>query len=275
MGHALKLLSYYYVYIVFVRTSLQQPFYELAKLNYMLDNNKKSLEEIVEELRLECEERKRVESENRIKEEMLEAIMEASISGKLITNSDEKIIHVNKLFQDMWKISPDRILGKNIQALVDIIGNEIENACQFEDFLYLISQGKNFYNKDLYFKDGTIIDAFSLPFTKEGQYKGKVLSFRDVTDKKKIEELKRQIEIKQVFLEQAREFDELKTSFFATVSHELRTPINIILGTIQLLPYLKENINSEIEGTYIPSKYIIMMRQNCYRLIKLANNLSV
>jgi len=65
------------------------------------------------------------------------------------------------------------------------------------------------------------------------------------------------------------EYNRLKTEFFTNISHELRTPLNVILSVIQLLKLQSERLNTwDIE-----SKYIDMMKQNCYRLIRLVNNL--
>ncbi|MDP4146289.1 MAG: ATP-binding protein [Bacillota bacterium] len=60
--------------------------------------------------------------------------------------------------------------------------------------------------------------------------------------------------------------------FFANISHELRTPLNIILSTIQLLNLYKEDGSIKVIGKDT-SNYFKSMKQNCYRLIRLVNNL--
>lgn len=72
-------------------------------------------------------------------------------------------------------------------------------------------------------------------------------------------------------LEETIKYDKLKTEFFANISHELKTPLNIIFATAQLLSlnnssYEKMNIN-------MINKYVDTIKQNCYRLIRLINNL--
>jgi len=57
--------------------------------------------------------------------------------------------------------------------------------------------------------------------------------------------------------------------FFSNISHELRTPINVILSAIQLMDKLKENSPSDDRER----KYLKIMKQNCYRLLRLVNNL--
>ncbi len=58
-------------------------------------------------------------------------------------------------------------------------------------------------------------------------------------------------------------YDRAKTEFFSDITHELKTPVSIILGAIQLMD-LK---NHEY------SRDLVVMKRNCYRLLKLANNL--
>jgi signal transduction histidine kinase len=64
----------------------------------------------------------------------------------------------------------------------------------------------------------------------------------------------------------------MKTEFFANISHELRTPLNVILGSVQLIEmYSKSNIYNECQMKVI--RNIAIMRQNCFRLLRLVNNL--
>lgn len=67
------------------------------------------------------------------------------------------------------------------------------------------------------------------------------------------------------------EYDKAKNEFFANISHELRTPLNIIFSTSQLFSfYLKD---SKDEVLHKLDQYNNTIRQNCYRLLKLVNNI--
>jgi len=57
--------------------------------------------------------------------------------------------------------------------------------------------------------------------------------------------------------------------FFSNISHELRTPLNVILAAIQLMDKLKENTPKDDRER----KYLGIIKQNCYRLLRLVNNL--
>ncbi|MDR3597384.1 hybrid sensor histidine kinase/response regulator [Clostridium sp.] len=78
------------------------------------------------------------------------------------------------------------------------------------------------------------------------------------------EELKRAKDI-------AEAANEAKDMFLANISHELRTPLNILLGATQITKYHLEN-DKVLDREKIKTKLNSQM-QNCYRLIRLVNNL--
>lgn len=88
---------------------------------------------------------------------------------------------------------------------------------------------------------------------------------------KSIEEELRRVNYEyKKLLEDSKETDRAKNEFLANISHELRTPLNIIMGVLHLLTLFQkqECINyNDLE------RHIKMMRQNCYRLLRLINNL--
>lgn len=61
-----------------------------------------------------------------------------------------------------------------------------------------------------------------------------------------------------------------KAEFFYNMSHELKTPLTVILGAIQLIE--QKNSNFEVDRRK-SSKHITTIKQNCYRLLRLINNI--
>lgn len=93
----------------------------------------------------------------------------------------------------------------------------------------------------------------------------------DITDHRKMEEFKIQASESIRQLNKVVEMDKIKTEFLSNLSHELRTPLNVILGSLQLVDmYSSSTTDPLMEKT---KKYHKIMRQNCYRLLRLVNNI--
>lgn len=86
-----------------------------------------------------------------------------------------------------------------------------------------------------------------------------------VTTEEALKESERQISY-------SKEYDKIKMEFFSNISHELRTPINVIFSALQMHEFkLKDCF---YVNTYKDCyKYGSTMKQNCYRLLRLVNNL--
>ncbi|SCX95995.1 PAS domain-containing sensor histidine kinase [Alkaliphilus peptidifermentans] len=121
-------------------------------------------------------------------------------------------------------------------------------------------------------KDKTIeveLTAISLPNEDELSV---VSMIRDLREEQQAKDLIDRLEEKRVSLQKALEYDKLKTDFFSNISHEFKTPLNVILGTLQLLNlYFKDRSNSTFDMKV--KQKISVMQQNCYRLLRLVNNL--
>lgn len=66
------------------------------------------------------------------------------------------------------------------------------------------------------------------------------------------------------------EYEKVRNEFFANISHELRTPLNVILSAIQLIELKQSELNHS--NTFMV-KYLKIMKQNCFRLVRLVNNI--
>lgn len=66
------------------------------------------------------------------------------------------------------------------------------------------------------------------------------------------------------------EYDKQRTEFFSNMIHELKTPLSVILGATQLIEKKREP--PRVEDNY-SGKHFHTIKQNCYRLIRLVNNI--
>lgn len=91
----------------------------------------------------------------------------------------------------------------------------------------------------------------------------------------KLKKISKNLEIevikKNLLLEESNKYNNLKTQLFSIISHELKTPINIIYSSLQLLESSHmDSLTMPMPGTFF--KYSNIMKQNCFRLIRLINN---
>ncbi len=98
-----------------------------------------------------------------------------------------------------------------------------------------------------------------------------VLLVSYVLKTKIIERLKMLVEEDKRLLKESAELESLRTQFFANITHDFRTPLNVILASIQLCKFYFDRETHP--GAINLSKHLKTMRQNCYRLMRLVNNL--
>ena len=212
-----------------------------------------------------------INNKNSIKErdyklEMYEAIIEASPNAILI-HRKLKFIYANSKVTELFDLEDSsEIIGKSVEDFVnlnkDVIGPaRLEHALNETEFEPLVEEV-------FFMKNGQMIELEILSTPIKINNAICVLNLcKNITEKKRIAELEKKIELEEKKLRDSIELDKLKEEFFANLSHELRTPLTIILGTIQLL-----EITSKAQACDL-DKISKVIKQNCYRLLKLVNNL--
>lgn len=92
----------------------------------------------------------------------------------------------------------------------------------------------------------------------------------DVTERKEADELRIRVAGNEARFEEGKKMDKLRTDFFANLSHEFRTPLNVAFSALQLLNH---HLDQEKIDPDKCRQDIHFIRQNCYRLMRLTNNL--
>lgn len=90
---------------------------------------------------------------------------------------------------------------------------------------------------------------------------------------KTVEYYKKRLKTNQI---NAQKRENTKTDFLNYICHEFKTPLNIVLGAIQLVELMDKNRKGavcDVISTDKLYKYIRLMKQNTYRLIRLINNM--
>ena len=275
MGHIFKIISFYLVFrgvnTLHIVKSRKMFFEEnnqlrLKTVKYQKDN-KKLKEEISQR---KIKERQTIDNHN-----MLESILESVEEGIVLvgTKHKKRALHWNDKFLRIWNMPKELIKKGDIDKMLLYAKDQLINPEEF-----MLNTNEMYNNSErtchlLKFKDGRIIERYSNPIVIYGENIGKVVSFRDITERKKTKEIRKENEINKRLLNEEREHDQMKTQFFTNLSHELKTPINVLLGNVQLFKVYLESESMDDNYKKI-AKYLNSMWQNCYRLLRLINNLT-
>ncbi len=219
---------------------------ELVKAQDELRTLNEYLEQIVEErtiaLVTEIAERKRAEEQLRTVSLYARGLIEASLDPFVTINKEGKITDVNKAAEQVTGVSRENLVGSAFSQYF----TEPEQALKC--CKHVFSEG---FVKDypLLFchTSGHMTDVLfnaTVYRNEAGEVQGVFAAARDVTVRKKAEELR---------IENARltSVSKIKSEFLANMSHELRTPLNSIIGFSELLKLNYDGELNEKQEEYV------------------------
>ncbi len=200
--------------------------------------------------------RKHFEDELKLRNIILSTQQEVSIDGILVVDSNRRVISFNRRFAEMCNILPEGLETKSDELILKFF---IDKLVEPESFLkkvnYLYEHYHEVSRDEVFLKDGRVFDRYSSPMEgADGKYYGRVWYFRDITERKHIEEelrnsyknLAEKVKDRTAALQelnyelertanQLRNAVKVKNEFLANMSHELRTPLNSINGFSEIL----------------------------------------
>lgn len=201
-----------------------------------------------------------------------DAILEASTYGILAVSNDLKILHYNEEFIKLLNLPIKISYRTNLNDLLEFVKTQTKNP---DVFTRLYCKYRKYHGKFCFYLElcsGKVIEVCSSPILRDKQFKGRIFNFRDVSESQKVALLEEKIRTNQKLLEENLEYEEIKNRFLNTISHEFKTPLTVILGAVQLIMTIhnKETMCPTFKKA---RENLDMIRKNCYRMIKLTNNL--
>ncbi|WP_061309656.1 PAS domain-containing sensor histidine kinase [Clostridium botulinum] len=241
-------------------------------LGYYVNIQKEDLRQKEEEVNILANKLDQKEMQKRCMEQLL--IKNENCYNLLIRNSKDailvhrygKIIFANERLKQMLGYKKEyNFEDIDIKSLIpkdeyNTVKNKLEN-------LYYGSENVvNFQHNVINNKEKTIQNTSTYVI-----YDGMPTIFsilHDVTSKIQVEKLEQDVKKNIELLNESREYNKLITEFLSNISHELKTPLNVIFTAVQLLGFYEKDVDYEKQD-----KYLKLIKQNCYRLMKLINNL--
>ncbi|MBX4271323.1 PAS domain-containing sensor histidine kinase [Clostridium estertheticum] len=260
---------------------------ELIKVNNDLENKvleqAQQLEEITADLKEfnvmleeEITERTKTEEDVKERERQFRYTIEEAPLPIMLYNEDGEIKKINRAWTDITGYTiKDTPTIAEFARISDVFIEGLEGTTVSR--LSNMGKRQNDSEYSIRTRNGSIrIWDFYSADTRQLQDGRKLLMIVaiDITERKHMEELQKSIDDERERLYEIKEYDRIKTEFFSNISHELRTPINVIFSALQvhelklkLKDYVCPNASTDIY------KYTKIMKQNCYRLLRLINNL--
>jgi len=188
-------------------------------------------------------ERKKAQIELQTSRMFLQAVLTSISDGVLAVDRNGRVVHNNRSFAEMWNIPPDLLAMGDDRKLLDYVKDQLVDPRKFMAKVRALYDNHLEEQEILNFKDGRIVERKSFPLLMDDSISGRVWTFRDITEQKKLEA--------QIL--RTQRMDSIGT-LAAGLAHDLNnvlTPIFMSAGILrdELTPEIRESAIAAIENS--------------------------
>ena len=119
---------------------------------------------------------------------LLQATLDSTADGILVVDTEGKITGFNHRFVEMWRIPDHLLTSRNDAHAIAFVLDQLIDPKDFTakiEELYTCPESES--NDIIEFRDGRVFERYSRPQLVEGAVLGRVWSFRDVTERTRLE----------------------------------------------------------------------------------------
>ena len=210
------------------------------------------------------DERQRTDAELRWKTTLLEAQLESSLDGILVVDNLGKKVLQNRRMDELWKI-PAPTGTEQMDAVQVVFDPALEKHPQqfIEKIAYLQQHPDEASHDVIELINGTVMDRYAAPVRdKAGNHYGRIWSFRDITERRKLEAQFRQ----------AQKMESIGM-LAGGIAHDFNNILCAILGNLYLAkldaaehPGVLEHLDNILQATHratdLVNQILTFSRQN-------------
>jgi CheY-like chemotaxis protein/signal transduction histidine kinase len=178
---------------------------------------------------------------------LLGATVEATADGMLVMTPDAAIVSMNGNFIRMWSIPADWVSRKDYRDVLPLMQSQVvDPTVSAQGMSQVLSEQSCGALRAFELKGDRHFECLVTALEFSGRSKGKVFSFRDVTERHRttlqLKQLNESLESRisertqalAIALQHADAANHAKRDFLANMSHEIRTPLNGVIGMAHL-----------------------------------------
>ena len=119
---------------------------------------------------------------------LLEATLDSTAEGVLVTGLDRRITAWNARFVDLFGVSAESLAGRDMRELLAMIAPKLSDpAATAADLETLYADPQREAREEIALADGRVLERHSVPQHSGGEVVGRVCSFQDITGRKRAE----------------------------------------------------------------------------------------